>query len=365
MDLNNVARASIRGGFFLFLGKTSSTVIMALTSIYVTRLLGPEDYGLFTVILIVPSFFIVFSDLGISPAITKFSAQLHIEGKDRKAVYLIKAGILFKLIITIIVSLFLIFISEKIATHVINRPGTGTLIRISSLYLVGQAVLNSVSSTFIGLDEVEKSSLLINIQAVVKAVASPALIIVGLGLTGAIMGKGLGVVFAATSGAAMLLLYTCSKLERNSGQSENIDFSQGLKMLLCFGAPIYLSKLIGSLKVQFQGIILSLLVSNISMGNYHSTHNFIVLITLLASPIATSLFPAFSKINIEKDRNSIERMFKLSVKYTSLIIIPASIALAVLSKNIVYALYGSQFQTAPIYLTLYMLNFLCMAWGCM
>ena len=91
--------------------------------------------------------------------------------------------------------------------------------------------------------------------------------------------------------------------------------------------------------------------------------NFAVIITLLASPIATTLFPAFSKLNIEKDHSSIEKMFKLSVKYISLIIIPASIATAILSKNIVYTLYGYQYQIAPTYLSFYMLTFLFTAIG--
>jgi len=53
-ELNDVARASVHGGFFLFIGITSSTIIMALTSVLVARLLGPEDYGLYTVIMISP-----------------------------------------------------------------------------------------------------------------------------------------------------------------------------------------------------------------------------------------------------------------------------------------------------------------------
>ena len=358
-----MARASVRGSFFLFLGMVSSNIIMALTSIFVARLLGPEDYGLYTVILVVPSFLVAFSDLGISPALTKFSSRLHIEGNDRKAANLIKAGIFFKLIFTTTISMFLLVVSEGIATHILNRPGTGHLIRITILYLLGQAILQSVNSAFISLDKTEKSSILMNVRAVIKAVASILLIIIGFGVAGAVIGTGLGFVFAAASGAVTLLLLTCPELERNSEQSENISFSQGLKELIHFGAPLYLSAIIVGFQVQIKGVLLALFTSDFGIGNYKTALNFAVIITLLASPIATTLFPAFSKLNIEKDRNSIEKMFKLSVKYTSLIIIPASIATAILSKNIVYTLYGYQYQIAPTYLSFYMLTFLCTAIG--
>ena len=80
-ELSEVAKASARGSFFLFLGKTSSTIIMAFASILVARLLGPENYGLYALAMITPSLLIAFSDLGISPALTMFSARFHSERK--------------------------------------------------------------------------------------------------------------------------------------------------------------------------------------------------------------------------------------------------------------------------------------------
>ena len=362
-EFNDIAKASVRGGFFIFIGSISSTIIMAITSILVARLLGPENYGLYTIVMIAPTFLITLSDLGISSALTRYSAHFHVEGKNREAASLIKIGILFKLTFTLIISLFLILLSEEIATYILNRPGIGPLIRIASVYLIGQAVLNSVSSTFIGLDEAGKSSILMNVQAAIKALASLPLIVLGLGVAGAVIGAGVGVVVAAASGVTILLLHTCPKLIRESMESEDISLQQGFKTIISYGSPLYISALILSLQTQIQRIILALHTSNVSIGNYHTAMNFTVLIAVLATPIATTLFPAFSKLNLDRDRESIEKMFKLAVKYTSLIIIPASTAIATLSKNIVHTLYGQQYQTAPAYLALYMLSFLLTAMG--
>jgi len=56
-------------------------------------------------------------------------------------------------------------------------------------------------------------------------------------------------------------------------------------------------------------------------------------------------------------------MFRLSIKYSSLLVIPASLALAVLSKEFVYTLYGTQYGLAPSYLALYAINFLFVGLG--
>lgn len=335
---------------------------MALTSILVARLLGPENYGLYTVALIAPSFLIAFSDLGISPALTRFSASLRSEGKGQKAAALIKAGITFKLALSLILAVTLFLLSETIAIHILKRPGIGPLVRFTALYLVGQAVLVTVDSTFIGLDKMENSSFLMNIQAVTKAGASILLIILGLGAIGATLGLGLGFLLAAGIGITLLFLRTYPTLYRH-GHSENIGFFQGLKLMVSYGIPLYLSSLMFSLLVQYRSLILALFVSNTEIGNYTTAMNFSVLITLLTYPIAASLFPAFSKLSIEKYRSSVEKMFRLSVKYTSLLVIPASLALAVLSKDIVYALYGPMYQLAPGYLAVYAMTFLCTGLG--
>jgi len=361
-ELSDIAKASARGSFFLFLGKTSSTIIMALASILIARLLGPENYGLYTVAMIAPSFFIVLSDLGISPALTMFSARFRSEGKHRKVVGLIKSGIVFKIIFSLLVSLILLLLSESIATRVLRRPDIGLFIRFTSLYLVGEVIFLTLDSIFIGLDKMENSSLLMVIQAVIKIVASPLLIILGMGAIGAILGAGLGFLVATGIGISILLLRICPGLYSHD-HGENIGFFHGLRMMVRYGMPLYLSSLIFSLLTQYGSFILAVFVSNVEIGNYAIALNFSVLITLLSYPIATSLFPAFSKLSIKEDQDVVGKMFKLSVKYTSLLMIPASFAVAVLSNEVVYTLYGSEYGLAPSYLALYILSFLCTGLG--
>jgi O-antigen/teichoic acid export membrane protein len=68
-ELSDVGKASVRSSFFLFFGSTLSTIIMALASILIARLLGPENYGLYTLAMIPTSFLAAVSDLGISKAL--------------------------------------------------------------------------------------------------------------------------------------------------------------------------------------------------------------------------------------------------------------------------------------------------------
>ena len=68
--------------------------------------------------------------------------------------------------------------------------------------------------------------------------------------------------------------------------------------------------------------------------------NFSALISVLSYPISTALFPAFSKINLKSEKEEMKSLFKYSIKYVSLLVIPASIFTMVFSRELVYLIYG-------------------------
>lgn len=362
VKLDDVAKASARASLYLFLGETSSVVIMAITSIFVARFLGSENYGLYNVALILPMLLGSMCDVGISPSLIRFPSKFCSEDKYGKAASLIKTGIMFKMFLSLFVSLTLFLLSESIATNLFQRPQISILIRLASLYLLGSSVLQTVNSAYVGLDKTEKCGLLMNVAAITKAITSISLILIGFGVIGATLGIGLSSMLACGIGVSLLLWRTIPTLCQRSCD-ENINFSEGIRLMVTYGRPLYFSALLFNIFSRYQGFILALFASNIEIGEYAAAMNFSILITLLSQPIATSLFPAFSKLTIEDDRVSLGKMFRLSVKYTSLLVIPASLALILFSRQLVYTLYGAQFELAPGYLAFYAAVFLCAGLG--
>jgi O-antigen/teichoic acid export membrane protein len=75
------------------------------------------------------------------------------------------------------------------------------------------------------------------------------------------------------------------------------------------------------------------------MGNYFSAAYFSVLLTFITLPIATVLFPAFSKLNAETEPELVKTVFASSVKYTSILLVPATMALIALSTPLLGTLF--------------------------
>jgi len=135
-------------------------------------------------------------------------------------------------------------------------------------------------------------------------------------------------------------------------------------MLIGYGFPLYVrSLLVGGFQTHFLNFLMAIYASNILIGNYKVALNFQVLVSFFAIPIATVLFPAFSKLEFESHKKALRTIFVSSVKYTSMVVVPASVALIVLSEQLVSTLYGQAYTLASLYLSLSAISFLYATFG--
>jgi O-antigen/teichoic acid export membrane protein len=348
--LVEIAEDSARGGFFLFTGNASQLIVLAIGSIVVARLLGPENYGLLALSLVIPSVLAGLVDLGVNSALTRFSARLRAEGKAQLAAGMLKSGFLFKLLIGIAMSVTCFVFSDALATYVLNRPGMGFLVKLASSLILFQTIFTTLNSAFIGLDRMEGTALIMNAQSIAKTTLSPLLVVLGFSVVGALTGHITSYMIASLAGGLVL-----SKYYKGLGKPSNISFPSNLKTMLHYGFPLYLSALIPLIRGQYQTVILAFFTSNVEIGNFGIAANLSSMMNVLIFPLAV-LFPAFSKVS--PDSNELKKAFKLAVKYTALFIVPAAVVVATLSKDLVYTLYGRSYSSAPTFLSLYVLIFL-------
>lgn len=353
-DIVKIAEYSARGGYYLFVGNILSIGIMSVGSIIVARLLGAEDYGLFSLLIFVPSLFIGLIGFGIDSAITRFLAKFRTEGKNPDVGGVIKTGLCFKLAVGIIASIFCFLFSDVLATYLINSPEAGFYIKVASILILFETLFNTLGSIFMGLDNMENNAVMAIIQAVTKFLLSTSLIILGFGVLGALLGHMSGYIFAAAVSVAILTF----KLHKN--RDDHKAGSGILKSMLKYGAPLYVSGLLTLVMGQYQIIIMAFLTSKAEIGNFQVAILFSAAVASLIYPF-TALFPAFSKLDPE--HGQLSQFFRRSVKYTALLLIPASVAIAVMSKDLVFTFFGLDYGLAPTFVAFYILMNLYAGFG--
>jgi len=349
-----MGKTSATGSFKMLVGVVTSTVIMAVGSVILIGLMPEADYGLYGVAL-TPSLMInLFRDWGVNSAMTRYVANLRAAGKQTETRDIIVAGLIFEVVMGLTLSFFSLFIAGFIASVIFHRPESTFLISIVSATILSGSLLTVAQSVFIGYERMGLNSLTTICQAIVKALAGPVLVILGYGVLGAAVGYTLS--FVAAGAIGMVTLYVALLKPLRKRGTHKSDISKTLKAMLKYGVPLSISSLLSGVLLQFYSFMLVANASDPVIGNYQAALNFSVLLSFFTIPISTVLFPAFSKIDPHQERDLLRGVFASSVKYTALVLVPATMALMILARPMISTLFRERYASAPFFLTLYIVS---------
>jgi O-antigen/teichoic acid export membrane protein len=346
-----MGRTSAVGSFHLFFGKSISTVIMAIGTIIMGAIILDGDYGLFTIAMIPATTLLLFQDWGVSSAVTRECAQCRAVNNGKNLRKIIISSISFELTTGIVLTLISLLTANFMATAIFGKPDAVFLVAFASINILSTSVFTITHSILIGFEKMKLISIVLVCQGIVQCVLGPALVFLGFGAFGALLGFITASVVASVISILIVYLFIFRKLDKvNVSRSDIIGT---LKALLKYGIPLAIGVIISGLLLQFSSFMMALYVKDLALiGNYKVATNFGLLIGFFSSPIITVLFPAFSKLNPEAEPDVTKSVFTSSIKYSALLIVPATLAMIVLSNPLIGTLYGVKWPVAPLFLIL-------------
>jgi len=356
-----IGKVSATGSFQLFVGKLMSTVILAIGTIILARLMTPAEYGLYAIALIPSMTISLFHDWGIRSAMAKFIAHYIAIGKDEDIRDIIAVGLIFKVTTGLVLSFLSLFLANFIATTIFNRPEATPLISIASIAIISESLLTASESNFIGFEKMKLTSFTLICQSIIKSTAAPLLVLVGYGALGAVLGYTSSFLVAGITGVALLYFMLFKNLKKSN--PPRTDKIKTLKTMLSYGLPLSISTIIGSFLIQFYAFLMAFYCSDIMIGNYQIATNFALFLTVFSFPISTVLFPVFSKLDPKSELQLLRTVFASAVKYAALFMVPATMVTIVLSEPLVGTLFGQKWVHAPFFLTLYIISNLFVLFG--
>jgi O-antigen/teichoic acid export membrane protein len=232
---------------------------------------------------------------------------------------------------------------------------------ILNLSIFFNAMLAAANSVFIGFERMGLLSICSICAAIAQSGLTVLLVYFGYGAMGAAVGYTFSSIVVGILAVALLYFAIFRKLSRD--ETSKFTTYQTLKPMFKYGLPLALSAVLVGVASQFSWFVLSSNVDLSSIGNLRVTQNFMVLLTFVAFPISTSLFPAFSKLDPKNEKPLIASVFAASVKYAVLFLIPATMVMMVLAKPIIGTIYGDKWALAPTFLTLGIINYLFTIFG--
>jgi O-antigen/teichoic acid export membrane protein len=334
-----MGKSSALGSLHLLIGVVGSTVILAIGTLVLATLLSPEGVGLYGMALIPFTIISFFRDWGINNALIQQIASLKAQGKTDQIHDVIVAGVVFEIVSGAALALVCFAIAWPLA-YILSAPDVAELtiyIEMSALAVFSGALISAAGGIFVGFERMKLNSFVQIFQAVIKTALGPLLIILGFGVLGAVSAAVISTV--ACGVVCIILVYLALFRPLRKGKIGKVAIIRTLKPMIKFGLPLTVANVVVGVLPQFFTFVMAAYAGTWMMGNYFAGVYFAVLLTFVSFPISTVLFPMFSKVNPQTEPKLVKTVFSSSVKYTAVLLVPATLLIITLAEPLVNTLF--------------------------
>jgi len=355
----DIARTATRGIFHLFLGRILSRAIGVIGGLVLIRLLNPEGYGLLNVAVVFPGIFGLFTDFGINAALTKFFAEYRSKGETKNLKSFLFSALVFKIILSLVLTILCYIIADTLAITVLRKPHVAPLIRIASLFVLASSLYEFSGAIFLGLDATRAYAALMILFESINAFL-PIILVYSMWISGALLGMAVATLAAGFLGIWLSFLFVTKMTKSSNG---TFSFSSALKEMVTYGTPLIVGSLIRRALLLYFGFMIAVYSFEYEIGNYNAAQKIVLTLSYFTVPIASVLFPTFSKINSNTEPGALKKIFMYAVKYSSLVVLPAVALLIILARTVVVLFLGIAFEESWLYLSLLAIAWLSYGFG--
>jgi O-antigen/teichoic acid export membrane protein len=351
----DIAKRSVKGSLILLVSNLSATLINAVAIILMARLLGPSRYGTYSLALLIPGLIQLFIGFGALPAVIRYAAYYNSIGKEDEAKRFTSNVIVFLGLTGTLLTILCFVLAGVLSSLMLNRPSLGPYVELASLSVLGSTALQTSITCAIGWNWMTLSGSTTVTQAVVQLALSPAFILLGFGVTGALVGHLASMLIAGCAGVGVLYI------RKLKGSGNLRSFYSDVREMNVYGIPAYAGYVINNLSSYFVLVLLAAIATNTVYGYYQVAVNFTTPVTLLASAMINALFPAFA--SIDGIKGNVNQAFRHAYRFIAFLLTPLIMFLIVSAGPLVRILYGAAYSSSVSYLQLLAFAYLPIAFG--
>lgn len=306
---------------------------------FVTRLVTPAEYGIFTLGLTIVLFVQGFASLSIYRSVDFFLPQFLDNseyGKAKKTLL----NILLIGVTTSVASAFLVFAIRGLLASIFNKPKLVVFLPFLVLLIPLQTVFRILLSSFNGIQKMKYRVLTKNIlNPLVRTVAAVLLVSLGGGVFGLIGGYLLGIAFAVVFGTGFLLY--------------EIDWVWNVKSasiangtLLSYSLPLVLSGVIYSLVGQIDFFLIGYFLSSADVGHYRVGYllagNLLIVLNAITPVFKPIITANLSNNSVIRDR------YQVATRWITILTLPIALTMVLAPETYLTLFFTEQYAAASL-----------------
>ncbi len=327
-----------RGGINLAAGRFVGIIAAFFITILMTRMLGPDSYGIFSYAISIPLFVISILNNTVNVGLLKFVPEFIKNGETGKIKHLfwkvIKISLFGSLASIALVIPISFFIPET------------NLILISLPFILVGVISFNIAMLFYS----SKKLYVFAVEYFSTKIFQVVLVIPLITLLGVI-----GAIFSYTIATFFTLILLLYLYFRNYRNIKKLDSGVGYRKLLSISTPYGISKIFSTATEKtsiFMLTYFTFLFGIAAVGFYSLAVGILFVINTMATSIPEASIPTLVQYTNTKNKKGVQSGFNSVLKYTFVLIIPIIISTPFLMEKFVKLVYGPEFIAASGILTI-------------
>jgi len=326
-------------------GVNISMLIGGIGSVIIfPKLLGPEQFGYFSIAFAIVNFCLFFANVGMDTAVLKFISSSTVWGNTKEYLRIFSK---WRYILTLATFVSIFLLSDAIAEYIFKNPALGTGIRIGSFYLLFYSLYTYYGSILTGLMK-NRSFFISSVIYDFSRVVMPVL------LFSFFLGYG-SIIWGIVAAAIVAFLIVRKEVARTimPDTSKWIDTSN-LKSFIRYGMIGYF----GTLLIQWMdSMILGIFQSSSEVAFYRVGVMLVSSVGLMIPFSQKILFPFYSEKHESQRKSEIDSIFKHTFKYGIIFALLFVLGFVLVSDYFIKFVYGDVYSASyPIIVILSILN---------
>ena len=340
------------GSLWAIAGQGLTMVATLLATPFTLRQLGPELYGLLTLISLLIGY-AAFADLGMGVASTKFAAEAHAEGDARGESAAVWTSLAVTLVASLVVALGLVAGARPILDRFFKLPDQLVGVTVLALQLAAAGLVARAVASVLNTPQLVRLRMGVNvtlntITGLLQILLVPLVLLLGGGLLGAV------VVTVATALLNMLLNGVVSaamlpQLWRPAFQSALLG------PMVKFGLGMIATSVVSLTLINFEKLILTRHATSAALAYYAVANTVANLVTYVPGALTGSLLPAFARFRQQGDLEALKLLYVRILRVMLVWTLPVLVVVVVVARPFLAAWAGPEYgrqSTGPLYILL-------------
>ena len=345
--MTNRKRFYTNGILLTAVGITMRTVSLFFNA-FLSRIIGAEGLGLYTVVMTVYAFAVTFATSGISLTVTRLVASAIGEKKEGEVSKILVGSVIYALLFSFVASAVLFFGAGAFAHYVLDDPRGAVALRILSPSLIPLALVSVFSGYFVGIRRVACNALTQILGQLFKILITVFLVLKlsGLGVEYSAIALSLGTTL--TEILSFLVIFLQFLIDRRGKSAKRgLDINSVARTALPLAFSAYIRQALLTVEHILIPKRLKVRGDNTAeaLASYGVLHG--MALPLILYPMATLtsfsglLVPEFAERDAAGQKESIKKLASEAFSKTLVYAVATSVFLYLFSEELGYVIYDS------------------------